>query len=78
MRRKKRLAYHKPTIRTIKTEGWKLQCASGDSATLGTITRGDDITGETVISGDAKQDSHHNLWSADYDEQSWPTDDAQW
>lgn len=72
-----KLAYHKPVIRIIESEEYNLLCASGSPASVGTIIRGKDIPGETSISGDAKQDSHHNLWSADDDQQYWPIDNDQ-
>ena len=50
MSTKKRLVYHEPTISIIEIEEYKLLCASGGPVISGTITRGDDITGETSIS----------------------------
>ena len=50
MSTKKRLVYHEPTISIIEIEEYKLLCASGDPVISGTITRGDDITGEAIFS----------------------------
>lgn len=72
-----KLAYHKPAIRTIESEEYNLLCASGYPASVGTIIRGNDITGETSISGDAKRHTHPDLWSADDDQQYWPIDNDQ-
>ena len=77
MSTKKRLVYHEPTLSIIETEEYKLLCASGGPVISGTITRGDDITGETSISGDAKQQFHPDLWSSDTDSPYWPIDNDE-
>ena len=77
MSTKKRLVYHEPTISIIEIEEYKLLCASGDPVISGTITRGADITGETSISGDAKQQTQPDLWSSDTDSPYWPIDNDE-
>ena len=77
MSTKKRLVYHEPTISIIEIEEYKLLYASGDPVISGTIKRGDDITGETSISGDAKQQFHPDLWSSDTDSPYWPIDNDE-
>ena len=77
MSTKKRLVYHEPTISIIEIEEYKLLCASGDPAISGRIIRGDDIKGETSISGDAKQQFHPDLWSSDTDSPYWPIDNDE-
>ena len=77
MSTKKRLVYHEPTISIIEIEEYKLLCASGAPVISGTIKRGADITGETSISGDAKQQFHPDLWSSDTDSPYWPIDDDE-
>ena len=77
MSTKKRLVYHEPTISIIEIEEYKLLCASGDPVISGTIIRGDDIKGETSISGDAKQQTHPDLWSSDTDSPYWPIDNDE-
>ena len=77
MSTKKRLVYHEPTISIIEIEEYKLLCASGDPAISGTIIRGADITGETSISGDAKQQTQPDLWSSDTDSPYWPIDNDE-
>ncbi|MCF2654618.1 hypothetical protein I6E46_06645 [Prevotella loescheii] len=77
MSTKKRLVYHEPTISIIEIEEYKLLYASGAPSISGTIIRGDDITGETSISGDAKQQFHPDLWSSDTDSPYWPIDNDE-
>ena len=77
MSTKKRLVYHEPTISIIEIEEYKLLCASGDPVISGTIIRGADITGETSISGDAKQQTQPDLWSSDTDSPYWPIDNDE-
>ena len=77
MSTKKRLVYHEPTISIIEIEEYKLLCASSGPVISGTITRGADITGETSISGDAKQQFHPDLWSSDTDSPYWPIDNDE-
>ena len=77
MSTKKRLVYHEPTLSIIETEEYKLLCASGDPVISGTIIRGDDITGESIFSGDAKQQFHPDLWSSDTDSPYWPIDNDE-
>lgn len=77
MSTKKRLVYHEPTISIIEIEEYNLLRASGDPVISGTIIRGDDITGETSISGDAKQQFHPDLWSSDTDSPYWPIDNDE-
>lgn len=77
MSTKKRPVYHEPTISIIEIEEYNLLTASGDPVISGTITRGDDITGETSISGDAKQQFHPDLWSSDTDSPYWPIDNDE-
>ena len=77
MSTKKRLVYHEPTISIIEIEEYNLLCASGDPAISGTIIRGADITGESIFSGDAKQQFHPDLWSSDTDSPYWPIDDDE-
>ena len=77
MSTKKRLVYHEPTISIIEIEEYNLLRASGDPVISGTITRGDDIKGETSISGDAKQQFHPDLWSSDTDSPYWPIDNDE-
>ena len=77
MSTKKRLVYHEPTISIIEIEEYKLLCASGDPAISGRRIRGDDIKGETSISGDAKQQFHPDLWSSDTDSPYWPIDNDE-
>ena len=77
MSTKKRLVYHEPTISIIEIEEYNLLRASGDPVISGTIIRGADITGETSISGDAKQQFHPDLWSSDTDSPYWPIDNDE-
>lgn len=77
MSTKKRLVYHEPTISIIEIEEYNLLRASGAPAISGTIIRGADITGETSISGDAKQQFHPDLWSSDTDSPYWPIDNDE-
>ena len=77
MSTKKRRVYHEPTISIIEIEEYNLLRASGAPVISGTITRGDDITGETSISGDAKQQFHPDLWSSDTDSPYWPIDNDE-
>ena len=77
MSTKKRLVYHEPTISIIEIEEYKLLCASGAPSISGTIIRGDDITGESIFSGDAKQQFHPDLWSSDTDSPYWPIDNDE-
>ena len=77
MSTKKRLVYHEPTISIIEIEEYNLLRASGAPVISGTIIRGDDIKGETSISGDAKQQFHPDLWSSDTDYPYWPIDNDE-
>ncbi len=77
MSTKKRLVYHEPTISIIEIEEYNLLRASGDPTISGTIIRGADVTGETSISGDAKQQFHPDLWSSDTDSPYWPIDNDE-
>ena len=77
MSTKKRLVYHEPTISIIEIEEYNLLRASGAPVISGTIIRGDDIKGETSISGDAKQQFHPDLWSSDTDSPYWPIDNDE-
>lgn len=77
MSTKKRLVYHEPTISIIEIEEYNLLTASGAPSISGTIIRGDDITGEAIYSGDAKQQFHPDLWSSDTDSPYWPIDNDE-
>ena len=72
MKTSNRRIYQKPIVKVIKTEPHYLIMTSGNSEY---IEIGGDLPGN--ISGDAKQQTHPDLWSSDTDSPYWPIDNDE-
>lgn len=69
MKTSKRRIYQKPLLRVIKAEPHYLFMISGNHEP---IEIGGDL--HRNISGDAKRQTHPDLWSSDADSPYWPID----